>query len=368
MDFGVVLQTDPPASRVVELTKLAEGHGFTYAWTFDSHVLWEEPFIIFEKMLAATERIIVGPMVTNPGTRDWTVLASLFATLNEQLRAQDHLRDGSGRFGAAVHRPQTGHAGDHVRVDEGDQGHGGGRLGHVPGQPVAAPLGRRGRLGSPHVGGRVRAPGPRSDRPRGRRFHPAAGRPARSSSGPWRRSSRPPPTPDATPRRSRSAWRPPPTSATTSTISAKSCAGSGAWSATMLRTWSARYGDDGSTVPRTLTDFIEERQDYDYFHHGKRKNPSADFVPDDIVERFCVLGTAGRPHRQADRTARPGRRPVRHLPHARRPGSDAGGLRPGDHPGAGVAPLNRQAVSSRSGRLTAGFLASGIVSPPPPVE
>ena len=83
MEFGVVLQTDPPASRVVELARQAEGNGFTHAWTFDSHVLWQEPFVIFSRMLAETERMVVGPMVTNPGTRDWTVLASLFATLND---------------------------------------------------------------------------------------------------------------------------------------------------------------------------------------------------------------------------------------------------------------------------------------------
>ena len=85
MDFGVVLQNDPPASRVVELAKLAESHGFEYAWTFDSHVLWQEPFVVFGQILAATDHMIVGPMVTNPGTRDWTVLASLFATLNEMF-------------------------------------------------------------------------------------------------------------------------------------------------------------------------------------------------------------------------------------------------------------------------------------------
>jgi hypothetical protein len=43
MDFGVTLQTDPPAWRVVELTKKAENLGFTHAWTFDSHILWQEP-------------------------------------------------------------------------------------------------------------------------------------------------------------------------------------------------------------------------------------------------------------------------------------------------------------------------------------
>ena len=83
MDFGVVLQTDPPASRVVELAKMAEDLGFTHVWTFDSHILWQEPFVIYSRILAETERVIVGPMVTNPGTRDWTVLASMFATLDD---------------------------------------------------------------------------------------------------------------------------------------------------------------------------------------------------------------------------------------------------------------------------------------------
>ena len=46
MDFGVVLQTDPPASEVVRLTRRAEELGFTHAWTFDSHVLWQEPFVV----------------------------------------------------------------------------------------------------------------------------------------------------------------------------------------------------------------------------------------------------------------------------------------------------------------------------------
>ncbi|MCY4193343.1 MAG: LLM class flavin-dependent oxidoreductase, partial [bacterium] len=85
MEYGVVLQTDPPAWRVVELAKRAETLGFRYGWTFDSHVLWQEPFVIYSQMLAATNRMVVGPMVTNPGTRDWTVTASLFATLNDMV-------------------------------------------------------------------------------------------------------------------------------------------------------------------------------------------------------------------------------------------------------------------------------------------
>ncbi len=83
LDFGVVFQTDPPAARVIDLAKRAEAYGFTHVWTFDSHLLWEEPFVIYSRILAETHKLVVGPMVTNPATRDWTVLASLFATLNE---------------------------------------------------------------------------------------------------------------------------------------------------------------------------------------------------------------------------------------------------------------------------------------------
>src|SRR3954453_8001964 len=83
MEFGAVLQTNPPASRTVALAKLAEQHGFSYVWMFDSHLLWQEPYVIYSQILAETRRITVGPMVTNPATRDWTVTASVFATLNE---------------------------------------------------------------------------------------------------------------------------------------------------------------------------------------------------------------------------------------------------------------------------------------------
>src|ERR687893_2786335 len=53
----------------------------------------------------------------------------------------------------------------------------------------------------------------------------------------------------------------------------------------------ARYGED-SEVPHALTDYIRARQGYyDYRLHGKADNPSTNFVPDDVVDRFCVLGT-----------------------------------------------------------------------------
>jgi probable F420-dependent oxidoreductase len=53
----------------------------------------------------------------------------------------------------------------------------------------------------------------------------------------------------------------------------------------------AKYGMHG-TVPDALTDYIKGRQDYDYNEHGRAGNVHTQFVPDDIVDRFCVLGTA----------------------------------------------------------------------------
>ena len=52
-----------------------------------------------------------------------------------------------------------------------------------------------------------------------------------------------------------------------------------------------RYGDDGSMVPAALSDYIKAREGYDYDHHGKTGNRSTDFVPDEVIDRFCILGT-----------------------------------------------------------------------------
>ena len=51
----------------------------------------------------------------------------------------------------------------------------------------------------------------------------------------------------------------------------------------------ARYGTGGG-VPAALTDYIAGRQGYDYNQHGQAGNTHAAFVPDDIVDRFCIVG------------------------------------------------------------------------------
>ncbi|MBO0785129.1 MAG: TIGR03842 family LLM class F420-dependent oxidoreductase, partial [Actinobacteria bacterium] len=85
MDIGLVLQTDPPARQVIETAVRADAGGFSHVWTFDSCVLWQEPFVIYSQILARTSRVMVGPMVTNPLSREPSVTASLFATLNDMF-------------------------------------------------------------------------------------------------------------------------------------------------------------------------------------------------------------------------------------------------------------------------------------------
>src|SRR3954451_20970182 len=73
----------PPYQRMIELMQLAEQHGFEYAWTYDSHVLWQESIPTLALVADRTSKIKLGHMVTNPGTRDPTVLASAYATLHD---------------------------------------------------------------------------------------------------------------------------------------------------------------------------------------------------------------------------------------------------------------------------------------------
>src|SRR5437588_12758559 len=82
LSFGVTVLPDPPYSRMIELIQLAEQRGFEYAWTYDSHVLWQESFPVLALVAARTSQIKLGHMVTNPGTGEPTVLRRAYATLH----------------------------------------------------------------------------------------------------------------------------------------------------------------------------------------------------------------------------------------------------------------------------------------------
>jgi probable F420-dependent oxidoreductase len=83
LSFGVTVLPDPPYQRLVELMQLAEANGFEYGWTYDSHILWQEPYPLLTACALDTVKIKLGLNVTNPGTREPTVTASAFATLQD---------------------------------------------------------------------------------------------------------------------------------------------------------------------------------------------------------------------------------------------------------------------------------------------
>ena len=82
MDFGITLKGDFPPERTIALTRQAEAAGFTHGWVFDSHVLWQDAYVQLTTMAVHTSRMRLGTCVTNPRVRSLDVTASALASLN----------------------------------------------------------------------------------------------------------------------------------------------------------------------------------------------------------------------------------------------------------------------------------------------
>lgn len=286
MDIGVVLQTTPPSSRVVDLAKKAEMFGFSHVWTFDSHILWQEPYVIYSQILAQTRNVIVGPMVTNPATRDWTVTASVYATLNEMYGNRTIC--GIGRGDSAVRvtngKPTTlATLRDSIHVI---RELGCGRAVEYNGSSIRFPWASKSEL---EVW--VAAYGPKALALTGEVGDGFILQLADLSIAEW--------TIKAVRDAAEAAGRDP--------KSIKICVAAPAyvgddiehmreqtrWFGGMVGNHVAdiveRYGEN-SAVPKALTDYIKNRQGYDYNEHGRAGNSHTSFVPDEIVDRFCILG------------------------------------------------------------------------------
>jgi probable F420-dependent oxidoreductase len=287
MDFGVTLQTNPPAGRVVELTSKAEDLGFSHAWTFDSHILWQEPYVIHSQMLAATERITVGTFVTNPISRDPSVTASTFATLNDMFGNRTICGIGRGDSVVRVlgRKPTTLKQLEeamHVIKELAE-----GRAVDFSGVEVKIPWIRDGKLDVWMAGYGPKALSLTGRRADGfilqladpvilewtmRHVHDAAREAGRD------------------PKEVKICVAAPAYVGDDLAHQREQCRWFGGMVGNHVADLVARYGED-SDVPHALTDYIKARQGYDYSHHGRADNRSTDFVPDDIVDRFCVLGT-----------------------------------------------------------------------------
>ncbi|MFP7759872.1 TIGR03842 family LLM class F420-dependent oxidoreductase [Marisediminicola sp. LYQ134] len=292
MDFGAVLQTNPPASRTVHLAKLAEQHGFSHVWTFDSHLLWQEPYVIYSQILAETRRVKVGPMVTNPATRDWTVTASTYATLNEMYGNRTIC--GIGRGDSAVR--VTGGAPTtlkslresiHVIRELANS-----RSVEYNGQTLQFPWSRGSELEM-----WVAAYGPLALKLTGEVGDGFILQLADLDIAEWM---------IATVRRAaENVGRDPdsikfcvaaPMYIGDDTEESRAhmrdqCRWFGGMVGNHVADIVSKYGAD-SSVPPALTDYIAGRESYDYNEHGRAGNSHTSFVPDEIVDRFCILGTA----------------------------------------------------------------------------
>ena len=286
MDIGLVLQNDPPARRVIDLARRADACGYSHVWTFDSHVLWQEPFVIYSQILAATSQLMVGPMVTNPGTRDWSVTASLFATLNDMFGNRTVCGIGRGDSARRVIGQPPVTLATMAKAMHVIKGLAEGREVMLHGAPIRIPWVRDGSLEIWMAGY-----GPKALALVGRQADGFILQTADPDIARWTVGS----VRDA----ARAAGRDP--DAITICVAAPAYVGTDLahqrdqlrWFGGMVGNHVAdlvhRYGTDGP-VPKALTDYIAGRQGYDYAHHGRPGNPHADFVPDDIVDRFCLTG------------------------------------------------------------------------------
>ncbi len=83
LTFGVGLFPTDPLPTMVHLATLSESLGFSHGWVGDSHLIWREAYVNLTAAALATSKLVLGTGVTNVLTRDPSVVASAFSTLQE---------------------------------------------------------------------------------------------------------------------------------------------------------------------------------------------------------------------------------------------------------------------------------------------
>jgi probable F420-dependent oxidoreductase len=301
MHFGITIKPDISIDRIVSLTTQAESAGFSYGWIFDSHVIWKEPFPLLTLMAANTRRMKLGTCVTNPAVRDVTVSASLFATLN--LASQGRMQLGIGRGDSSrrvlgkkpttletledfVRTFRALNAGQTVDLD--------GVPTHFPWASGAAPpvwvagygpkaLRTAGRIGDGVILqfadpdliewclGFVRAGAQEAGRDFSK-IEVMAAAPVWASN-------------DLSVARERVRWFP-------------------ALVSNHVMDLISKY--KAEELPPALTSFVRNRGAYDYHHHCEVGSDNANFVSDEVIDRFCLVGPISAHRKKLDRLRQAG--------------------------------------------------------------
>jgi probable F420-dependent oxidoreductase len=285
LEFAITFKADMPPTRIVNLTRQAEAAGFTYGWSFDSHVLWQDPYPLLTLMAVNTERMRLGTCVTNPVVRDPTVTASLLATLNRISNGRMNIGIGRGDSSRRVlgKKPTT-----LARLEETValiRDLTAGKQVTYEGQPIQMPWAN---AGVPPVW--VAGYGPKALRCAGRiadgiilqfadvhlikwclgfvrQGAEAAGRDfskirVMSATAVWVSD-------DLVKAREQVRWFP-------------------ALVSNHVVDLVSRYRPE--ELPEELTAYIRDRKGYNYLHHAEVGSSNAAFVPDEIVDRYCLVG------------------------------------------------------------------------------
>jgi probable F420-dependent oxidoreductase len=285
MEFGITIKPDFAVDRIVALTRRAEDAGFQYGWIFDSHVIWMEPFPLLALMAANTKQMRLGPCVTNPAVRDVTVAASLFATLNLTSHGRMELGIGRGDSSRRVLGKKPATLETLEQFVQAFRALNAGKPIEHDGATVKFPWASG---GVPRVW--VAGYGPKALRTAGRIADGVILQFADPDLIAWcmefvregaREAGRDPAkievmaaapvwlSGDLAAARERVRWFP-------------------AMVANHVMDLIAKYKPE--ELPEGLTSFVRNREKYDYLHHAEVGSDNANFVSDEIVDRFCVIG------------------------------------------------------------------------------
>jgi probable F420-dependent oxidoreductase len=291
LSFGVTILPDPPHARFLELVQLAEQHGFEYAWTYDSHVLWQESIPLLAVAARETSKIKLGQFVTNPGTREPTVLASAYATLHDLSDGRMAMGIGRGDSARRFIGQQPVRVAEFERACAMIRDFMNGRavdwndkdlqlkwvrpeLPQIPmwvagyGPKALGVAGRVGdgviiQLADPEIISWIMDTARKAAEEAGRdpsELKCIVGAPSHV-------------TDDLADAREQVRWFP-------------------AMVSNHVMDLVERYGVDGTSVPKALTDYVQARKFYDYNEHSRVGAKHGDFVTDEICDRFCVIGNA----------------------------------------------------------------------------
>ena len=285
MRFGFTLRPDHPLERTVSLAKLAEAAGFEYGWVFDSHVIWRDPYPLLVLMAQATTRMRLGTCVTNPATREPSVTASSLAVLNEISGGRMDLGIGRGDSARRVlGKPPTSmkdlETAVHVirALVEGRSIEFEGATLRLPWTPdyrlpvwiagygpVALKL--TGRIAD---GAMLQIGDPDLVRWFTSQVRASAAESGRDPNALSVMAAAPAHVGDLADGRDRTRWFP-------------------ALVSNHVVDLVNRYPRED--LPPELTQYIREREGYDYLHHAEVGSSNATFVTDEIVDRFCLVGS-----------------------------------------------------------------------------